>query len=162
MKREPTPGPWIAVFNSNYWEVIPEKRDHIDIPFAVGSTCSSSPKDPHNGLQEANARLMAAAPDLLAALEELVVYCGDDYDLLIKANSAIAKAKGTYVTRKFQMTEKNIEWPGWLQSAKDTGHFLHIINGNPYIITSESIHKVKPGEWIVQAADGSLHVKSSQ
>ena len=46
----------------------------------------------------ANARLMAAAPDLLEALEEFMAHgeqaFGHDFDVMIKARAAIAKAIG--------------------------------------------------------------------
>lgn len=50
---------------------------------------------------EANARLIAAAPELLAALEGLVAHVEDDHvlhdgdcDPVVQARAAIAKAKG--------------------------------------------------------------------
>jgi len=45
----------------------------------------------------ANARLIAAAPDLLAALKRLVDYCDNhsDYDSIGAACAAIAKAEGS-------------------------------------------------------------------
>ena len=42
----------------------------------------------------ANARLIAAAPELLEALKELVGWLEDDIYFLDKARAAIAKAKG--------------------------------------------------------------------
>jgi hypothetical protein len=61
-----------------------------DIPGACGEVGTDEAK--------ANARLIAAAPDMLAALEEL---CADKYladpinaDRMGKAKAAIAKAKG--------------------------------------------------------------------
>lgn len=52
---------------------------------------------PGSGQEEANARLIAAAPELLEALEEAVCaleVCGKDYRATEIARSAIAKAKG--------------------------------------------------------------------
>ena len=46
---------------------------------------------------EANARLIAAAPELLQALQEVTAYCkelGFDWSCLIQARAAIAKATG--------------------------------------------------------------------
>ncbi len=50
-----------------------------------------------SGQEEANARLISAAPELLDALEEAVCaleVCGKDYRATEIARSAIAKAKG--------------------------------------------------------------------
>lgn len=60
-----TPGPWSAARNSAYWEVAP-KRKPLDytIPLAFADVCASDPDNPDGGLQEANARLIALAPDL--------------------------------------------------------------------------------------------------
>lgn len=66
-----TPGPWVATRNSSYWKVAPENRRPTD-PFEIGDVCSSDPENPDAGLQEANARLVAAAPELLLSLEELL------------------------------------------------------------------------------------------
>jgi hypothetical protein len=47
---------------------------------------------------ESNARLVAAAPDLMAACEELLIYLGDwddpENDTCVRAREALAKAKG--------------------------------------------------------------------
>jgi hypothetical protein len=64
-----TPGPWKAVRNTAYWEIEPANAGQDGIPFNVGDVCASAPGMPDSGLQEANARLIAAAPDLLEALE---------------------------------------------------------------------------------------------
>jgi hypothetical protein len=47
--------------------------------------------------QEANARLIASAPDLLASLEEVLAYCrehGHDWACMAEAQAAINKATG--------------------------------------------------------------------
>jgi hypothetical protein len=69
-----TPGPWIAKRNSSFWEINPVNRSESG-PWSVGDVCASAPDDADGGLQEANARLIAAAPDLLEALEA-AVGCG--------------------------------------------------------------------------------------
>ena len=66
-----TQGPWVAVNNGNYWEITPSIRADND-PFTIGDVCASEPSNPRGGLQEANARLIAAAPDLLEALKALL------------------------------------------------------------------------------------------
>lgn len=72
---EHTPGPWIAVRGLAYWEVKPEQKDGgHKLPFQIADTCSSDPEDPDRGLQEANAHLIAAAPELLTGLEDAVLF----------------------------------------------------------------------------------------
>ena len=74
-----TPGPWFAVRNSCYWEVNPERNlGDYSVPFTVADCCASAPGDPDGGLMEANARLIAAAPDMLAALQGLLAL-NDNY-----------------------------------------------------------------------------------
>jgi len=48
----------------------------------------------NNKLTVEKARLIAAAPDLLAALKELVDVVGGDFHALDKARAVIAKAEG--------------------------------------------------------------------
>lgn len=103
-----TPGPWKAVRNSSYWEIEPANAGQDGIPFNVGDVCASAPGDPDSGLQEANARLIAAAPELLGALQDLHRECvvaakragtvwplyGSAKALDEKCRAAIAKAEG--------------------------------------------------------------------
>jgi hypothetical protein len=63
-----TPGPWVARRNVAFWEVAPESIK-FDGPYKIGDVCASDPERPDGGLQEANAKLIAAAPDLLEALQ---------------------------------------------------------------------------------------------
>lgn len=93
-----TPGPWNAVKSQPriYW------IDAHEQPCAYGhiATVFEGGKDPDENA--ANARLIAAAPDLLAALEALVDDtehrdhdCGDEeWCPVHKARAAIAKARG--------------------------------------------------------------------
>jgi hypothetical protein len=67
---EHTPGPWLC-------HKYPDTKGHTISHYAVGSLASV--KHPSPDTQEANARLIAAAPDLLAALQEYV--SGDDCDV---------------------------------------------------------------------------------
>lgn len=86
---EHTPGPWRAFKTaaSERWCI-----DAQDEPIA----------DAYRGRAEANARLIAAAPDLSEALQALAGDCGDDSDdedampwpNLARARAAIAKAIG--------------------------------------------------------------------
>lgn len=88
-----TPGPWAATYK------------HLgDAPFVVES---GQPGEPNGGCYmaecygpdaEANARLIAAAPELLEALELLLFAppsgCVDHHAIDAKARAAIAKARG--------------------------------------------------------------------
>lgn len=91
-----TPGPWKAVINSaDYWEVVHQWPDQ-----SVEEANSYSPTVVHvctkNGEeQEANARLIAAAPELLEFAQEwLSLQGGDNNHMTTKAKSAIDKATG--------------------------------------------------------------------
>lgn len=69
-----TPGPWVARFNGYYWEVHPVKVSGLDgVPWTVASICPSDPEN-KTGLQEANSRLIAAAPDLLDVARKAVLF----------------------------------------------------------------------------------------
>ena len=103
---KPTPGPWTATRNDHGWTVAgPSPRPNDDKLWLVAKTESDEPEDEHN------ARLLAAAPELLYALQEcleqLVAYeekrwLGDAWrtrvglwDDIARARAAIAKAEGT-------------------------------------------------------------------
>lgn len=93
-----TPGPWFAKANDSYWEVNPLNGGEDGIPFSVANVCCSEPEFRDGGLQEANARLIAAAPELLAAAKSALQLLQERHldgglvgaDLL----NAIAKATG--------------------------------------------------------------------
>jgi len=86
-----TPGPWTM-------EPCP---DGIDIYAPKGRICMLNLDEPEegNGL-DLNARLIAAAPDLLAVAAMLdriagqVPFTGPFHDAIVAARAAIAKAKG--------------------------------------------------------------------
>ena len=84
-----TPGPWTI----SDGRVIYGNRGMIR-PFVV------LVDDDHNDAEtDANTYLIAASPDLYAALRDLIQYLGTDVDngldeLLTNARAAIAKAKG--------------------------------------------------------------------
>ena len=98
-----TPGPWIVEASSvsNSVKIVEDKFRGYEI----GSVWSHNPMSsgaqyiPLADVAEANARLIAAAPEFLEALEALckiqedgdVVSWADEWD---KARSAIAKARG--------------------------------------------------------------------
>lgn len=85
-----TPGPWRASIGTGYVAIL--SGPTIDRQLAIAMTC--------NAEGCANARLMAAAPDLLAALERLesgvrlwMSRGVSDEDMTV-ARAAIAKARG--------------------------------------------------------------------
>ena len=86
MSKQHTPGPW-------HVEPSPD-RVHFDIR-------ADGVHVPHgSGKGEANARLIAAAPDLLAALEDVVASAqancsGSLANAITAGQEAIAKAKGS-------------------------------------------------------------------
>ena len=94
-----TPGPWRTELYD--WDecpsgvgqrmaVIRQPKGDVDIAYV--------PVDEDDGEMRDNESLIAAAPDLLAACEELLIYLGDwddmDNDTCAAARKAIAKAKG--------------------------------------------------------------------
>lgn len=104
-----TPGPWYAFWNENFWQINTLSDEFQNM--AVGDVCESSEiydknHKPHDHA-EANANLIAAAPDLFEALERCTTLlrikrhaCEDSGVCRIldshisQARSAIAKAKG--------------------------------------------------------------------
>jgi hypothetical protein len=100
MEVKHTPGPWIEKEWTECLTIFPHKGNE-DEP---GYPLATVHKDPKHGFTadraRANARLIAAAPDLLAALENLLnpIEKGwkvDDMTVRIEeARAAIAKARG--------------------------------------------------------------------
>ena len=96
-----TPGPWKVkwagkLVNMYGWCVYPDSIKSYLLPIAWAFPCDM--EDDGKKTEEANARLIAAAPELLAALESLLSAAeedGGDLDGPIEqAKAAIAKAKG--------------------------------------------------------------------
>jgi hypothetical protein len=102
MKSPHTPGPWLVDFNLDEFD---SKQSEIRIidgsdasmthpqgPLTIANlnVCAFAP---HMDEPIANARLIAAAPELLSALERLAHPMADDEDLDY-ARAIIAKAKG--------------------------------------------------------------------
>ncbi|OOE15148.1 hypothetical protein BSR09_00660 [Stutzerimonas degradans] len=92
MSNGHTPGPWRAVQASNSGQVhILAEVNGYDraISMDIWNDCDE---------QEANVRLIAAAPDLLEALEHCVDSLGSEFALpsecIQQARAAIAKARG--------------------------------------------------------------------
>jgi hypothetical protein len=101
-KHTHTPGPWIYYMTISDNGPVPQVQT---VPVGpVGGAyatmiCTLSRTGQKSGIGEANARLIAAAPDLLAALIGMVNRYGDKSahptcDASISARAAIAKAEG--------------------------------------------------------------------
>jgi len=102
-KTNHTPGPWYiadkdtAAMLDSTWAVYAENEDGNKTVVAnVWQTDSTVPHTKHDATTEANARLIAAAPAMLAALYELVKVCefyaaNDAYQII---NEAIKLATG--------------------------------------------------------------------
>lgn len=96
-----TPGPWKAVRNSSFWEVVypwPEQSIEDANKFSPSTAYAWGKSEEE---KEANARLIAAAPELLAALQSIIALDDkvDPEGLFrglesINSRSAIAKATG--------------------------------------------------------------------
>ena len=90
-----TPGPWFTTDN---------KRAPLFISEAHGEDIATVHDRGTAGTDVANARLIAAAPDLLAALRDLLAYCDNtvpyfrtnsaEAAIAAQADAAIAKAEG--------------------------------------------------------------------
>jgi hypothetical protein len=84
-----TPGPWT-------WDELPEGRSGLLLGPGVSSVLDISDDWTCKLPNEADAHLIAAAPDLLAALENTLI-CVDERTeaaVIEHARAAIAKAKG--------------------------------------------------------------------
>ena len=78
-----TPGPWTV---HGQWQA------SVRMPNGEGFHVCSDPRHASDE-SKANARLIAAAPDMLAALEE-IMDSGCDCDGCIMAGNVVAKARG--------------------------------------------------------------------
>ncbi len=93
-----TPGPWKYNHGLTYFRKA-HRLIHTELVVgAKGEWVAAVINDYEDGtpvkVQQANARLMAAAPELLEALEGLLDTNKDTVDAVIAAKAAIAKAKG--------------------------------------------------------------------
>jgi len=92
-----TPGPWRAVVRSNQMGV---RSAGVDMPAGSRAWTRRGTNPKFDEQDAANARLIAAAPDLLATLKALRDECSGTprtwvlVDLLTNATEAIAKAEG--------------------------------------------------------------------
>ncbi len=95
-----TPGPWEAAIQSGCHAVIASLSGG---PKAVAIIGNNTPDDGNEPMRFANARLIAGAPDLLAALQRIVAvldkqvaspHLAERASPLAQAKAAIAKATG--------------------------------------------------------------------
>lgn len=96
-----TPGPWHAFMGTGKARAtIQSAGGHVASCSMRNASFYKAPCDRPE--MEANARLIAAAPDLLEALRAIVAdheFCGDDWGVrrdawIVTARAAIAKAEG--------------------------------------------------------------------
>ena len=105
-----TPGPWKVKFQARKWDTTHYTDKYWHDQWVIkGPNKSHSPvamvrvegfgSGPSKAVRKANATLIAAAPDLLAALSDIILSsdanCGDSLANAIEAaRAAITKAKG--------------------------------------------------------------------
>lgn len=97
-----SPGPWFAKMSETWPHEHPENsRRALNVhggdgqPGYAGNIITSIAPVPHVTHQDwANARLIAAAPELLEALEAVIAEADRDTDAFIVAKTVIARAKG--------------------------------------------------------------------
>lgn len=98
-KTTHTPGPWAARMNSArtaFYIENPQQREGDGYVARCLYWTQNIPGCPSLKQAESNARLIAAAPDLLAALEYVMTAHGEQlHDAFDQAHKAIAKARGT-------------------------------------------------------------------
>ena len=99
MDMKYTPGPWAysrwdergeTRFYIAQQEGAPYTPNYSDVATLIAETVSLE----RRAIQEANARLISAAPELLAVLQEVLVLIPDTYETKDRALAAIAKATG--------------------------------------------------------------------
>lgn len=89
-----TPGPW--AYDCDSKEIFSSIEEHGSGWIARVKGNDSEGRELSAEMQAANASLIAAAPELLAALKRLVEYCNNhsDYDAISDADRVIHKAEG--------------------------------------------------------------------
>jgi hypothetical protein len=88
MTHKHTPGPWACTYTSNYAHDYRLTQPNGQ-PLPVNAEANNRSE------QRANARLIAAAPDILKALEDVLMVFSEEYSdspTLERARAAIAKA----------------------------------------------------------------------
>lgn len=66
-----TPGPWLVAEQTQYnnRRAVCADNGYINVCVCFGTVLSDEPDHPMNAIRDANARLIAAAPSLLSALQ---------------------------------------------------------------------------------------------
>lgn len=86
-----TPGPWLAVMQFGSWMVRQDPKDWDGNGYQHICSLAASKKGSHYGdMFAANAKLIAAAPDLLEALQQILK--ANDAQSQSWAREAVAKA----------------------------------------------------------------------
>lgn len=94
MTAKHTPGPWYALRGQRNISIRHKTGDKFLPMVNVASVRGNFPADCPYGSSEANARLIAAAPELLDALELIANTGMDARQCMLTARAAIAKATG--------------------------------------------------------------------
>ena len=94
MRKKHTPGPWKAVRNAYFWQVVTPWPNQTFVEADETSPNVAYVWGDYEVEAEARARLMAAAPDLLNALTVLADACERMGVPAQAARAAIAKARG--------------------------------------------------------------------
>ena len=95
MTAKHTPGPWYALRGQRNISIRYKTGDRLLPMVNVASVRGQFPTDCPYGSSEANARLIAAAPELLEALQFVMAAFGEQLSTAFEqAEAAIAKATG--------------------------------------------------------------------
>jgi len=102
MASEWTKGPWLIDYSSGDYAAIIDHReltsDQRDIAYINGEV-GDADGFADAAVARANARLIAAAPDLYEAIEDIIAHYyngGDGYVVMQQAKAALAKARGEH------------------------------------------------------------------
>ena len=89
-----TPAPWSSHWNKYYFEINSE-RDGL-----IGDACASQFIEGNTDKGKANAQLMAAAPEMLKALEEIIFLVENGHINISGIQSQYQKIRETVVKAK--------------------------------------------------------------
>ena len=89
MRNEHTPGPWkVSSYNHHYGTYKIEPWAQIERNWLIKKDITD-----HHGEREANARLIAAAPELLEVCEEVLNNMEVSLEMFTKLKHALSRAK---------------------------------------------------------------------